>query len=148
MKIILLDNIRSLLNVWAIFRSCDWAWFDKIILTWFTPFPPNKDISKTAIWAENNVNWEYYENPMEIINKLKKDSFKIIILEQTKNSIDIRNFELKKNNNICLVVWNEINWVKKEIINKADYVIEIPMFGKKQSLNVATAAWILMYKFI
>jgi 23S rRNA (guanosine2251-2'-O)-methyltransferase len=148
MKFILLDNIRSLLNVWAIFRTCDGAGFDKIILTWFTPFPPNKDISKTAIWAENNVNWEYYEDPIEIINKLKKDSFKIITLEQTKNSIDIRDFKLKKNNNICLVVWNEIEWVQKEIINDADYIIQIPMFWKKQSLNVATAAWILMYKFI
>ncbi len=148
MKYLLLDNIRSLLNVWAIFRTCDWAWFDKIILTWFTPTPPRKDISKTAIWAENTVDWEYYEDPIEIITKLKNDWFKIITLEQTKNSIDLRNLKSEKNDNICLVVWNEISWVRKDIIDKSDIIVEIPMFWKKQSLNVATATGILLYRFI
>ncbi|MBP8017190.1 RNA methyltransferase [Candidatus Gracilibacteria bacterium] len=148
MKYLLLDNIRSLLNVGAIFRTCDGAGFDKIILTGFTPTPPRKDISKTAIGAENTVDWEYYEDPIEIITKLKNDGFKIITLEQTKNSIDLRNLKSEKNDNICLVVGNEISGVRKDIIDKSDIIVEIPMFGKKQSLNVATATGILLYRFI
>ena len=146
-KYILLNNIRSLLNVGAIFRTADWAGFEKVILTWFTPIPPRKEINKTAIWAENWIDWEYFENPLEIIENLKKEWFKIITLELTPDSIDFRNFP-KIEENICIVVGNEIEWVDKKIIDISDYCIELPMSGKKQSLNVATAAWILMYKFV
>lgn len=146
-KYLLLDSIRSCLNVWAMMRTCDWAGFEKIILTGFTPIPPRKDIAKTAIWAEL-MDWEYYEDPLEIIGTLKKELFKIVVLEQNENSIDFRNFTAKNNEDICIVLWNEIEWVNKNIINLADYIIELPMFWKKQSLNVATSAGILMYKFV
>ncbi|EKE29967.1 MAG: tRNA/rRNA methyltransferase (SpoU) [uncultured bacterium (gcode 4)] len=146
-KYVLLDSIRSCLNVWAIMRTCDWAGFNKIILTWFTPTPPRKDISKTAIWAEEYVDWEYYDDPVGIINELKNSWFKIIVLEQSEKSIDIR--ELGKIGwNICIVLWNEIEWVNRKIIDLADIAVEIPMMWKKQSLNVATSAGILMYKFV
>lgn len=147
LKYILLDSIRSCLNVWAIMRTCDWAWFDEIILTWFTPTPPRREISKTAIGAENYVNWEYYEDPLKIISKLKKDGFKIVVLEQNQSSIDFRDIQ-KIDSNICIVLGNEITWVNKDIISVADILVEIPMLGQKQSLNVATSAWILMYKFV
>lgn len=146
-KYILLDSIRSCLNVWAIMRTCDWAWFNSIFLTWFTPIPPRKEISKTAIWAENYIDWEYYRDPIEIIEILKKDWVKIIVLEQNKKSIKLNDLE-KIDENICIVLWNEISWVNQKIIEKADILVEIPMLGKKQSLNVATSAWILMYKFV
>jgi len=144
-KYILLDSIRSCLNVGAIMRTCDWAWFDKIILTWFTPTPPRKDISKTAIWAEDYVDWEYFEDPIDIVEKLKSDWFKIIVLEQSEKSIEINEFQ-KIDNNLCIVLWNEIEWVRRDLIELADILIEIPMLGKKQSLNVATSAGILMYR--
>ena len=146
-KYVLLDSIRSCLNVWAIMRTCDWAWFDKIILTWFTPTPPRKDISKTAIWAEEYIDWEYYENPIEILEKLKNEWFLIVVLEQSDKSIDFRNIE-HKDQNICIILWNEITWVSRNIIDFADIAVEIPMLWKKQSLNVATSAGILMYKFV
>lgn len=146
-RYILLDSIRSCLNVWAIMRTCDWAWFNGIFLTWFTPIPPRKEISKTAIWAENYINWEYYKDPIEIIEILKKDWVKIIVLEQNKKSVKLNDLE-KIDENICIVLWNEITWVNQKIIEKADLLVEIPMLGKKQSLNVATSAWILMYKFV
>ena len=146
-KYLLLDSIRSCLNVGAMMRTCDGAGFEKIILTWFTPIPPRKDIAKTAIWAEM-MDWEYYDDPLEVVDELKKNGFKIVVLEQNEDSIDFRDFKAKDNEDICIVLWNEIEWVNKKIIEKADYIIELPMFWKKQSLNVATAAGILMYKFV
>jgi tRNA G18 (ribose-2'-O)-methylase SpoU len=146
-RYVLLDSIRSCLNVGAIMRTCDWAGFDKIILTWFTPTPPRKDISKTAIWAEEFVDWEYFADPMEILIKLKEEWFKIIVLEQSSRSMDIRDLKDVKGD-ICIVLWNEIEWVDSRIIKMADVAVEIPMLGKKQSLNVATSAGILMYRLI
>jgi len=146
-KYILLDSIRSCLNVGAIMRTCDWAGFDTIFFTWFTPTPPRKEISKTAIWAESYINWEYYENPLDIIEKLKKSWCKIIVLEQDKTSIDFREIN-KLESDICIVLGNEITWVNRDIIKNADILVEIPMLWQKQSLNVATSAGILMYKFV
>ncbi|EKE28323.1 MAG: tRNA/rRNA methyltransferase (SpoU) [uncultured bacterium (gcode 4)] len=146
-KYVLLDSIRSCLNVWAIMRTCDWSGFDKMILTWFTPTPPRKDISKTAIWAEEYVDWEYYDDPIGILGKLKSEWFKIIVLEQSAESVDIRELD-RIEWNICIVLWNEIEWVNRKIIDLADIAVEIPMMWKKQSLNVATSAGILMYKFV
>lgn len=146
-KYILLDSIRSCLNVGAIMRTCDWAWFDTVFFTGFTPTPPRKEISKTAIWAENYINWEYYESPIEIIGKLKSNWCKIIVLELDKTSIDFRQAD-KIDSDICIVLGNEITWVNRDIIKNADILVEIPMLWQKQSLNVATSAGILMYKFV
>lgn len=146
-RYILLDSIRSCLNVGAIMRTCDWAWFEKIILTWFTPTPPRKDISKTAIWAENYVDWEYAEDPLEIVKELKSKDFKIVVLELSEKSIDFRNIS-NIDSNICIILGNEITWVNRKLIDIADILVQIPMLGIKGSLNVATSAGILMYKFI
>ncbi|MDD3120287.1 MAG: RNA methyltransferase [Candidatus Gracilibacteria bacterium] len=146
-KYILLDNIRSLLNVGAIFRTVDGAGFNKVILTGFTPTPPRKEISKTAIGAEQYVDWEYYEDPVEILKELKKQGFKIITVEQTQKSIDFRKLEIR-NENICLVLGNEIEGVNKKIVELSDYCVELPMLGQKQSLNVATTAGIMLYRFL
>ncbi|MCK9272789.1 TrmH family RNA methyltransferase [Candidatus Gracilibacteria bacterium] len=147
-KYLILDSIRSCLNVGAMMRTCDGAGFDKIILTGFTPIPPRKDISKTAIGAEDTVDWEYYDDIIGIVSELKQKGFKIVVLEQNEKSIDLRDFVPKKGEDICIVLGNEIQGVRPEIIKMADYIVEIPMFGKKQSLNVATSAGILMYKFV
>ncbi len=148
MKIVLLDSIRSMQNVWAIFRNADWAWFEKIILTWFCPYPPRNEITKTALNSQNSVIWEFYENPLEIIKNLKVKWFKIYSVELTKNSIDYKNFFGKNEDNICLVLWNEISWVQEKILEESDKTIMIPMLWKKESLNVSVAAWIVMYAFV
>lgn len=148
MKILLLDNIRSILNVGALFRTCDGAGFEKIVLTGFTPTPPRREISKTAIGAENFVAWEYYKNPLEYVTSLKEQGCKIFVLEQTSESMDFHNIITMRYDNICLILGNEIEGVQKELIALADHCVEIPMRGQKQSLNVATAAGICMYQFI
>lgn len=144
-KIILLDSIRSMQNVWAIFRNSDGAWFEKVILTWTTPTPPRWEISKTALWSETFIDWEYYKNPFEIIKNLKNNWYKIYSVELDKRSIDYKELFKKNNEKICLVMWNEISWVNKEILDLSDEIIIIPMRWKKESLNVSVAAWIVMY---
>lgn len=132
-------------NVWAILRNCDWAWFDKMIMTWTTPTPPRNDISKTSLWAENVIDWEYYENPLNILKKLKQDWYKIWSVELDKKSIDYRELFDLKEENVVLVMWNEISWVSREILQISDKIVIIPMRWIKESLNVSVAAWIVMY---
>jgi tRNA G18 (ribose-2'-O)-methylase SpoU len=141
---LLLDDIRSLLNVGALFRTADGAGYDRVYLTGITPTPPRKEISKTALGAENFVSWEYYENPLEIVSILKQKGVSLICLEQTSKSIPYT--ELPELPSTCLILGNEISGVSPELRALADITIEIPMLGKKQSLNVATAGGICMYK--
>ncbi|MFA5917512.1 MAG: RNA methyltransferase [Candidatus Gracilibacteria bacterium] len=148
MKIILLDSIRSMQNVGAIFRNADGAGFEKIILTGFTPTPPRGEIGKTALGAENSVIWEYYENPLDVINQLKKEGYKIYSVELAKNSIDYREFFGKKQDKICLIMGNEVSGVRQNILDNSDKILMIPMMGKKNSLNVSVAAGIVMYAFV
>ncbi len=144
-KIILLDSIRSMQNVWAIFRNCDWAWFDKVLLTWTCPTPPRNDISKTALWAEWFIDWEYYKDPFEIIGKLKNEGYKIWSVELDERSIEYTKLFEKAEEKVVLVMWNEVSWVDKKILDMSDEIVIIPMRWKKESLNVSVAAWIVMY---
>ncbi len=140
----MVDNVRSLYNVGSIFRTSDGALIEKLFLAGFTPHPPRKEIDKTALGATTTVPWEYHKDPMEVVTWLKKEKIKICVLELTTESRPY--FELKKENfPLCVVVGNEITGVSKEIIREADMGIEIPMFGNKQSLNVAVAYGIVVY---
>lgn len=145
-RFFLLDNIRSLQNVGAFFRTADGAGFDKIYLAGITGMPPRKEISKTALDAELHVPWEYYEDVFSALEVLKKQDVKIVVLEQDKRSIDFREFQPNENESYCIVVGNEINGVNPKIIEMADIVLEIPMRGMKKSLNVATAGGIIAYQ--
>jgi len=144
-KIILLDSIRSMQNVWAIFRNCDWAWFEKLVLTGHTPTPPRNDISKTALGAQDWIDWEYYKDPFEIVEKLKSDWYKIYSVELDKKSIEYTELFDKNDEKVVLIMWNEINWVNKKLLDLSDEIVIIPMRGKKESLNVSVAAGIVMY---
>ena len=144
-KIIFLENIRSMQNVGAIFRNAYWAWFDKVILTGYTPYPPRNDISKTALWAETWIDWEFYENKMEILQKLKKEWYKILAVELTSDAIEYTELFKEKNDKVVLIMWNEVSGVSKEILDLSDKKVIIPMRWKKESLNVSVAAWIVMY---
>ena len=106
-KYLLLDNIRSLHNVGAIFRTADGAGFDRIYLTGITPHPPRKEISKTALGAEEWVSWEYYQDPLEIINILKLQNTQIVALEQSSTSVDYRALG-DVTTDVCIILGNEI----------------------------------------
>lgn len=146
MKAIILENIRSLNNVGAIIRTADGAWFDRVVCVGYTPTPPRKEISKTALWAENFVPWEYYENIEKAIEAYRKLWCEIIVMEKNEKSKDI--FSLQKVPSVALIMWNELDGVSEKAQKWADYICHLPMLGKKESLNVAVAAGIGMYHFI
>lgn len=144
-KIILLENIRSMQNVGAIFRNADWSGFEKLILTGFTPYPPRNDISKTALWWEKTIDWEYFKDVKNTVLELKKDWYKIWSVEIDEKSVDYRELFQIKEDKICLIMWNEVSWVSKDLLEISDKIVMIPMRWKKESLNVSVAAWIVMY---
>jgi tRNA G18 (ribose-2'-O)-methylase SpoU len=144
---VLLDNIRSLYNVGSIFRTSDGARIRKLILCGYTPYPPRKEIEKTALGATTTVPWEYHKNPISAIAQIKSEGVKICALEHTDTSVPY--YSLSKNDfPICLVIGNEIVGTSKEIIAQADLSVEIPMFGMKQSLNAAVAYGITVFEFV
>ncbi|MBP6921602.1 TrmH family RNA methyltransferase [Candidatus Gracilibacteria bacterium] len=146
MKAIILENIRSLNNVGAIIRTADGAGFDRVICVGYTPTPPRKEISKTALGAENFVPWEYYENIEKAIKTYRELGCEIVVMEKNEKSTSL--FERDKKVSIALVMGNELEGVSKTAQKMADYICHLPMLGKKESLNVAVAAGIGMYHFV
>lgn len=141
----LIENVRSLYNVGSIFRTSDGARLEKLILSGYTPYPPRKEIDKTALGATRSVPWEYVKDPLEALKRLKAAGVRICVLEQTDRSIPYYTFR-KEDFPVCLVVGNEITGVSREVIAAADCAIDIPMFGMKQSLNVAVAYGIAVFE--
>lgn len=143
--IVLVDNIRSLYNVGSIFRTSDGAMIEKLILAGFTPHPPRKEIEKTALGSTQSVPWEYTKQTAATIKILKGLGYKICCLELTDKSIPYYNIKAA-DFPMCLVIGNEITGVSKEIVDMCDLAIEIPMYGIKQSLNVAVAYGIAVFE--
>jgi len=143
---VLLDNVRSLYNVGSIFRTSDAAGVEKIYVCGITGQPPRAEITKAALGADKSVPWQYNENSVEVVQQLKSEGFKIVILEHT----DQPNIysQVKYEFPMCLVIGHEITGVSDEIVELADMAVEIPMFGIKQSLNVAVAYGITIYEII
>ena len=141
---LLLDNIRSLFNVGAIFRTADAAGINKIILSGITGKPNTNKAKKVALGAEEIIPWEHSWQAWRIIKKLKKQGFQIVALEQTKKSMDYSKFKPKFP--LVLVVGNEINGVSKNILKRCRKIIHLPMYGHKESLNVAVATGIAVYE--
>lgn len=135
-------------NVGAIFRNADGSWFDKVILTGHTPTPPRSDISKTALWAENYIDWEYYEDIFEVLQVLKNDGYQIFSVELTPDAIDYKTLFHSNIEKICLIMGNEVAGVSKEVLDFSHKHVIIPMIGKKNSLNVSVAAGIVMYALV
>ena len=146
--IIILDNIRSLNNIGSVFRTSDAFLVEKIYLCGITATPPHKDIHKTALGSTDTVDWEYVENTMDLVEKLKAENLKICSIEQAENAIMLNNFVVDKNNKYALVFGNEVKGVAQDIVSKSDMVIEIPQFGTKHSLNVSVCAGIVMWEFV
>ncbi len=144
MKILILDSIRSMQNVGALFRTCDGAGFEKIYLTGCTPTPPRNDIAKTALWAENTVDWEYFADIDTCIQDIKK-IFRVYSVELSPDAVAYNTLFQQTPENIALVLWNEVAWVKPSVLAVSDEIVMIPMVWKKESLNVSVAWGIVMY---
>ena len=140
-----LDSVRSLYNVGSIFRTADGVLLRKLILAGFTPYPPRKEIEKTALGATLSVPWEHLSSPRKAIGQLKSEGYKICCLELAGGSISYHDIK-KQDFPLCLVIGNEINGVSKDLVSECDMAIEIPMFGTKQSLNVAVAFGVSIFE--
>lgn len=143
---VVLNNIRSLYNVGSIFRTSDGVGVEKIWLCGITGYPPDGQISKTALGAENSVAWEYREDACALLRELKKAWYKIVLLEQMEGSIPYEAFESSPEAKVCLVVGNEIDGISDQMISYGDVALEIGMAGVKNSLNVAVAFGIAAYQ--
>ena len=143
---VVLNNIRSLFNVGSIFRTADGAGVEKIWLCGYTGFPPQSQISKIALGAEQRVPWEHHDDAVAVIKKLKRQGYQIVLLEQLDQSIQHHTFELRSPKGpVCLVVGNEIEGVSDGLLPYCDCAVEIPMSGVKNSLNVSVAFGIVAY---
>jgi len=145
---ILLDNIRSLHNVGSAFRTADAFSIERIYLTGITGTPPHREIQKTALGATDSVAWEYVEGPAVAAEQLKKKGYKIVIVEQTNESIALHEFNPDESEKLCLVFGNEVNGVSEEVIALADLALEIPQSGTKHSLNVAVCLGIVVWEIM
>ncbi len=138
------QNIRSLFNVGSLFRCADVFGVSKVYLCGYTGFPPRKEISKTALGADEWVSRERHWHTHLLIKKLKKQGVRIVVLETGKESLPLPKF--KPQFPLALVVGSETRGVSKKVLVLADEVVKIPMLGKKESLNVAVAAAIVLYR--
>jgi tRNA G18 (ribose-2'-O)-methylase SpoU len=149
---VLLHNIRSTHNVGSIFRTADALGVSSIYISGYTPTPVDKfnrdrkDISKVALGAEKNIKWQYIDDPKSFIRKQKKSGFQIVGLEQTEKSVDYK--KVKTEARLLFIVGNEVGGVEKDILSLCDVVAEIPMKGKKESLNVSVAFGVALFRIL
>lgn len=152
--VVLLENIRSLHNVGSIFRTADAAGASKIYLSGITPSPldrfgrPDPRLAKVALGAEKTVAWEKTSSAARTISALKKDNFMIVALEQDERSISYKRLKPRKNAKIALILGEEVKGIRRTLLTKCDRIIEIPMRGKKESLNVSVAFGIAAFELI
>ena len=145
---IVLDNVRSLHNVGSAFRTADAFRIEKIYLTGITGTPPHREIQKSALGATESVEWGYFESSAKLIEKLKIENFKIVIVEQTSESKELQEFIPSRNEKYCLVFGNEVHGVSDDVVIQGDLAIEIPQIGTKHSLNIAVTAGIVCWDFL
>ncbi|MEK7564527.1 MAG: TrmH family RNA methyltransferase [Patescibacteria group bacterium] len=151
-NILILPDIRSVENVGAMFRTADAVGIDKIYLTGYTPTPLDRfgrkrsDMAKSALGAEEYVAWEYKKTILPLLVKLKKDRYQIIGIEQDENSVDYKKIKLQNKN--AFIVGTEVTGIPKDILKKCDVIAEIPMRGKKESLNVSVSLGVALFRIL
>jgi tRNA G18 (ribose-2'-O)-methylase SpoU len=143
---VILDNIRSMHNVGAIFRTCDAAGVKQVFLCGITATPPRPQISKTALNTINHVSWKYYKSTLRIVNRLKDMGVMVIGLEQTDRSINFKNFNYQTP--IAIILGNEVDGISKKVLEQCHAHVEIPMRGVAKSLNVSTACGIALFQML
>lgn len=143
---VLLDNVRSMQNVGSILRTSDAFLVNEVVMAGITGIPPHKEISKTALGAEDSVSWRYVEDAVKECERMKAEGWSICVLEQAHGSIDLMQFNPVSERKYLLVVGNEVQGVDQKIVDMADVILEIPMCGVKHSLNVAVSAGMAIWK--
>lgn len=145
--VVILDNIRSMHNVGATFRTADAFLVEKIILCGITPQPPHREIHKAALGATESVEWEHEEDINSTINSLRGNGYEIIGIEQTTDSKMITDFEIDRSKKYAIILGNEVEGISDEALQNIDTFLEIPQLGTKHSLNVSVCGGIVMWEF-
>lgn len=145
--VVVLDNIRSMHNVGATFRTADAFLIQKIILCGITPQPPHREIHKAALGATESVDWSYENDINATINNLKSQGFEVVGIEQTTNSQMITDFKIDNTKKYAVILGNEVEGISDEALQNIDSFIEIPQLGTKHSLNVSVCGGIVMWEF-
>ncbi len=146
--IVILNNIRSLNNVGSFFRTCDAFKASKLVLGGYTPTPPHREISKSALGAENSVDWEKIENLSEYVMNLKQEGYLVVAVEQAEDSVLLQNFAPRNSEKYAFIFGNEVEGVSEDLMSICDICLEIPQFGTKHSLNVSISAGIILWSFV
>ena len=146
--IAVLENIRSAYNVGSVFRTADAFLLEAIYITGYTCTPPHKEIKKTALGAEETVSWKHFTNAALAIEDLKSNGYKIYAVEQAEKSIALQKLDFKNDERIAVIFGNEVSGVEESTIAACDGCIEIPQLGMKHSLNIATAAGVVLWELV
>lgn len=146
--VVVLDNIRSLNNVGSAFRTGDAFAIEKVVLCGITGKPPHRDIHKTALGAQDTVEWNHFDTTLDAIQSLKKEGYKIISVEQVEGSTSLQDFKTSKEEKVALIFGNEVMGVSEEVIEASDMALEIPQFGTKHSLNVSVTLGVVLWQVL
>lgn len=145
--VVVLDNVRSQNNIGSVFRTCDAFRIEEIMLCGITATPPNAEIHKTALGAEDSVKWRYFKETMSVVEMLKQEEYIVFSIEQVENSQSLESIQLNKNKKYAVILGHEVHGVQQEVVNASDGCIEIPQYGTKHSLNVSVTAAIVIWDF-
>ena len=145
--VVVLDEVRSLHNIGAVFRTSDAFLVNCIYLCGITACPPNAEIHKTALGAEETVDWEYFKDTPEAVDKLRQEGYTVCAVEQAEGSVMLDNLQLDKTKKYAIVMGNEVKGVQQNVVDNCDICIEIPQYGTKHSLNVSVTTGIVIWDF-
>ena len=148
--VVVLDNVRSAHNVGSVFRTSDSFKVDKVFLCGICPVPPSAEIHKSGLGAEDSVGWEYCEDTMMAVERLRNEGYTIVSVEQTVNSVKLDRFrpyatQESAEGTYALIFGNEVDGVSQEVVDASDFSLEIPQFGMKHSLNISVSAGVVLW---
>lgn len=145
--VVVLDDVRSMYNVGSVFRTADAFRVSAIYLCGITATPPHPEIHKTALGAEDTVDWVHFDDTMAAVESLHTDGFEVLSIEQCEGSTMLQTIQLDRAKKYAIVMGNEVKGVKQEVVNASDNCLEIPQYGTKHSLNVSTTAGMVIWEF-
>ncbi|HRX95069.1 MAG TPA: RNA methyltransferase [Chitinophagaceae bacterium] len=146
--IAVLENVRSGYNVGSLFRTGDAFLLEAIYICGYSPYPPHKEIKKTALGAEDTVAWKHFKKTNEAIDELRENGYKIFAAEQAEGSIALHQFHFEPDEKVAIIFGNEVTGVEQSTIALCDGCVEIPQMGMKHSLNIATAAGVVLWELV
>jgi tRNA G18 (ribose-2'-O)-methylase SpoU len=145
--VVVLDHVRSMNNVGSIFRTADAFRLEAVYLCGLSAVPPHPEIHKTALGAEETVEWFYYEDTLDAVRHLRRDGYLLYAVEQTEGSLSLDNISLDPTRKYALVLGHEVKGIQQSVVNECDCCIEIPQYGTKHSLNISVAGGIAIWDF-